>query len=85
MIVFRFVLEKCPPQKVEDDVTQISEIKKPKTDISKSYFDVTFQTETTTVHGVCFSPDTHKRLQKSTEILAKNQRATSLGTKSNFD
>ena len=28
MIVFRFVLEKCPPQKVEDDVTQISEIKK---------------------------------------------------------
>ena len=64
MFVFPFVLEKLPLQKVEGYVTQISEIKKAKTDISKSYFDITFQTETTAVRGVCFSPDKHKRLQK---------------------
>ena len=38
--------------------------KKAKTDILKSYFDITFQTETTTVRGVCFLLDKHKRLQK---------------------
>ena len=35
-----------------------------KTDILKSYFDMTFQTETTAVHGVCFLSDKHKRLRK---------------------
>ena len=64
MFVFPFILEKRPLQKVEGYVTQISEIKKAKTDISKSYFDMTFQTETTTICEVCFSPDKHKRLQK---------------------
>ena len=64
MFVFPFVLEKRPLQKVEGYVTQISETKIAKTDISKSYFDMMFQTETTAVRGVCFSPDKHKRLQK---------------------
>ena len=64
MFVFLFVLGKRPLQKVEGYVTQISEIKKAKTDISKSYFDVMFQTETTAVRGVCFSPDKHKRINE---------------------
>ena len=64
MFVFSSVLEKRSLQKVEGYVTQISEIKKAKTDILKSYFDMTFQTETTAMCGVCFSPDKHKRLQK---------------------
>ena len=62
--MFPFVLEKRPLQKVEGYVTQISEIKKAKTEISKSYFNMTVQTKTTAVRGVCFSSDKHKRLQK---------------------
>ena len=63
MFVFSFVLEKWPLQKVKGYVTQILEIKKKaKTDILKSYFDMTFQTETTAVCVVCFLPDKSVRL-----------------------
>ena len=64
MFVFPFVLGKRPLYKVEGYVTQISEIKKAKTDILKNYFDMTFPTETNALRGVSFSSDKHKRLQK---------------------
>ena len=44
MFVFPFLPEKHPLLRVESYVTQILEIKKAKTDTSKSYFDMTFQT-----------------------------------------
>ena len=42
--------------------SDIGDKKKAKTDILKSYFDMTFQTETTAVCVVCFLPDKSVRL-----------------------
>ena len=61
IFMFPFILKKLPLQKAEDYIIQISEIKKAQTDTKKSYFDVTLQTETTVVCGVCFLPDKHER------------------------
>ena len=43
-------------------LSQILEIRQAKTDILRSYFNMTFQTENTAVRGVCFLPDKHKAL-----------------------
>ena len=45
----------------------ISPIKHAKTDPSKTYFDLSFQTDNNNVRAVCFSPEKWQRLKKYQE------------------
>ena len=57
------VLEKHPLKKIGGYVLQLSPIKKVKSDATKNYFDLSFQTEKVHVLAVCFFPEKWKRLE----------------------
>ena len=62
-----FCLEKRPINNIEGYVLHISPIKHAKTDSSKTYFDLSFQTDNKNVRAVCFSPEKWQRLKKYQE------------------
>lgn len=80
MFVFVFVLEKYLLQKAKCYVNQILEIKKVKTDISKSYFDVTLQTETTALRELCSLLDKNFTIKRKTVVYVKKRK-----TQNQFD